>query len=107
MVFKGNPGRKLTRHDKSKCHKDAINNLTNLKIKDAFEKSTDQQTEKNRRTNKQRKIDGPTNREKNKANELYVEKLIRIVHVLARQQFTCQKVKIPKRKFLSDESMSP
>ena len=85
MVFKGNPGRKLT-HDKSKCHKDAINNLANLKIKDAFEKIdgptnreklTDQQTEKNRRTNKQRKIDGPTNREKstdqqtekNKANE--------------------------------------
>ena len=72
-----------------------------------LKKSTDQQTEKNRQTNKQRKIDGPTNREKNKANELYVEKLIRIVHFLARQQFTCQKVKIPKRKFLSDESMSP
>ena len=45
----------LIPHDKSESHKDAINSLKNLKIKDALEK-----------------IDRITNREKNKANELYV-----------------------------------
>ena len=55
VIFKDNPGKKLIPHDKSESHKDAINSLKNLKIKDAFEK-----------------IDRITNREKNKANELYV-----------------------------------
>ena len=66
-VWLHNPGKKLTWHDKLENHKDAINSLTNLKIKDAFEK-----------------IDRQTNWEKNRANELYVKKLIRIVHFLAR-----------------------
>ena len=65
-IFKDNPDKKLILHDKSESHKDAINSLTNLKIKDPFEK-----------------IDGIINREKNKANELYVKKLIKIVHFLA------------------------
>ena len=47
VIFKDNPGKKLTRHVKSESHKDAINTLTKLKIKHAFEK-----------------IDGPRNREK-------------------------------------------
>ena len=52
-----------------------INSIRNLKIKDAFEKS-----------------DRLTNREKTKTNELYVEKLIRIVHFFSTQQFTWQRV---------------
>ena len=47
VFFKDNPGKKLTQHDKSESHKDVINSLINLKMKDVFEK-----------------IDGPTNREK-------------------------------------------
>ena len=43
--------KKLTQHDKSEKHKDAINSLTNLKIKDALEK-----------------IDTPTKREKSRSN---------------------------------------
>ena len=38
VIFKDNLGKKLTRHDKSETHKDAMNSLTNLKIKDQFEK---------------------------------------------------------------------
>ena len=52
-----------------------INSIRNLKIKDAFEKP-----------------DRLTNREKTKTNELYVEKLIRIVHFFSTQQFTWQRV---------------
>ena len=52
-----------------------INSIRNLKIKDAFEKT-----------------DRLTNREKTKTNELYVEKLIRIVHFFSAQQFTWQRV---------------
>ena len=43
--------KKLTQHEKSVKHKDAINSLTNLKIKDALEK-----------------IDTPTKREKSRSN---------------------------------------
>ena len=52
-----------------------INSIRNLKIKDVFEKP-----------------DRLTNREKTKTNELYVEKLIRIVHFFSTQQFTWQRV---------------
>ena len=45
-IFKDNPGKKLTRHDKSDSHIDAIKSVTNLKIKHAFEKTTEQKTEK-------------------------------------------------------------
>ena len=52
-----------------------INSIRNLKIKDVFEKP-----------------DRLTNREKTKTNELYVEKLIRIVHFFSTQQFTWHSV---------------
>ena len=70
-----NPDKKLIWDDKSESHKDAMNSIRNLKIKDAFEKP-----------------DRLTNREKTKTNELYVEKLIRIVHFFNMQQFTWQRV---------------
>ena len=59
----------------NQSHKDAINSIMNLKIKDAFEKP-----------------DRLTNREKTKTNELYVEKLIRIVHFFSTQEFTWQRI---------------
>ena len=90
VIFKDNLGKKLTRHDKSETHKDAMNSLTNLKIKDQFEK-----------------IDGPTNREKNKANELYIEKLIRIVHFLAHNNLPVKELYLKMTKFLSDEINEP
>ena len=67
-----------------------MNSLTNLKIKDQFEK-----------------IDWPTNREKNKANELYIEKLIRIVHFLAHNNLPVKELYLKMTKFLSDEINEP
>ena len=67
-----------------------IYGLINLKVKDAFEK-----------------IDGPTNREKNKANELYVEKLIRIVHFVARNNLPVKELYPKMITFLSDEINEP
>ena len=64
--FKDNPGKKLTCHNESDSHSFALKSLTNLKIKEALEKPDE------------------SNKEKSKANELYIEKLIKIVHFLAR-----------------------
>ena len=68
-------------------HKDAINSLTNLKIKDAFEISTDQQIDK--------------------ATWLYVEKLIRIMHFLARNNVPVKELYEKMIKFSSDEINVP
>ena len=64
--FKDNPGQKLTHHDESDSHGFALESLTNLKIKETLEK-----------------LD-KSNQEKSKANELYIEKLVKVVHFLAR-----------------------
>ena len=64
--FKDNPGKKLTRHDESDSHGFALKSLTNLKIKEALEKPDE------------------SNKEKSKANEFYIEKLVKIVHFLGR-----------------------
>lgn len=54
LSLKDNPSKKLTCHDKSGSHKDAINSLTNVEIKDALEKTN-----------------APTIKEKSKATDLY------------------------------------
>ena len=54
LSLKDNPSKKLTFHDKSGSHKDAINSLTNVEIKDALEKTN-----------------APTIKEKSKATDLY------------------------------------
>ena len=63
--FKDNPGKKLTGNNESDSHGFALKSLTNLKIKEILEKPDE------------------SNKEKSKANELYIEKLIKIVHFLA------------------------
>ena len=60
--FKDNPGKKLTHHDKSDSHGFALKSLTNLKTKETLENPDE------------------SNKEKSKANEPYIEKLIKIVH---------------------------
>ena len=56
--FKDNPCKKLTHHDESDSHGFALKSLTNLKIKEALEKLDE------------------SNKEKSKANELNIEKLL-------------------------------
>ena len=90
VIFKDNPGKKITRNDKSDSHIDAIKNVANLKIKHAFEKN-----------------DGTKNREKNKANELSVEKLSGIMHFLACNNLPVKELYPKMIRFLSDEINEP
>ena len=71
-------------------HKDAVNSLMNLKIKDALEK-----------------INIPTIKEKSKANKLYVKKLIQIVHFIACNNWPVKELYPKMVKFLSDEINEP
>ena len=71
-------------------HKDAVNSLMNLKIKDALEK-----------------INIPTNKEKSKANKLYIKKLIQIVHFLACNNLPVKELYPKMVKVLSDEINEP
>ena len=86
---KDNPGKKLTLHDESDSHGFALKSLTNLKIKEALEKLDE------------------SNKEKSKANELYIEKLIKIVHFLARNNLPVEELYPKMIKFLSDEINEP
>ena len=87
--FKDNPGKKLTCHDNSDKYGFALKSLTNLKIKDTLEKP-----------------DEP-NKEKSKENELYTEKLIKIVHFLARNNLPVKELYPKMIKHLSDEINEP
>ena len=62
VVLADNPGKKLRRHHNSDIHATAVKSLTNWKIEDAVEISE-----------KQREL-------RENANELYISKLIKIVH---------------------------
>ena len=89
VYFKDNPGKKLTCHNESHSHSFALKCLTNLKIKETLEKPDE------------------SNKEKSKANELYIEKLIKIVHFLARNNSPVKELYPKMIKFLSDEINEP
>ena len=87
--FKDNPGKKLTCHNKSDNYSFALKSLTNLKNKDTLEKPDE------------------SNKEKSTENELYTEKLIKIVHFLARNNLPVKELYSKMIKFLSDETNEP
>ena len=64
VVFKENAGKKLRRHGKSKSHKKAILTKANLSIEES--------------------IASKNNEERAHVNELYIGKLVQIVHFLSR-----------------------
>ena len=74
VVFKDNPGKKLRRHANLKPHKDAIESLTHPRMEDTLSPSDD------------------FRQKKESANELYVTKLIRIVHFLARHNLAIKEL---------------
>ena len=76
-------------NDESDSHGFALKSLTNLKIKETLEKPDE------------------SNKEKSKANELYIEKLIKIVHSLARNNLPVKELYPKMIKFLSDEINEP
>ena len=87
--FKDNPGKKLTCHNKSDNYGFALKSLTNLKNKDTLEKPDE------------------SNKEKSTENELYTEKLIKIVHFLARNNLPVKELYPKMIKHLSDEINEP
>ena len=90
VVFKDNPGKKLRHHDGSDSHKEAFIAVTNMRIREAFGKA-DQQTKT----------------EKSQANELYIEKLLRTVHFLARNNLPVKELYPKMINFLSNELNEP
>ena len=70
VKFIDNLGKKIRRHKKSSYHNKAVLAITDLKIQDTIEKSNEE--EENRKF----------------ANKMYVEKLIRIIHFLARNNLS-------------------
>ena len=88
--FKDNPGKKLKRHDDSESHKEEVVTITNLKIDRALNK-TDQHTRY----------------EKRQANELYIEKLLRIIHFLARNNLAVKELYPKVTSFLTNELHEP
>ena len=87
--FNDNPGKKLIRHNESDSHGFALKSLTNRKIKETLEKPDE------------------SNKEKSKANELYIEKLIKIIHFLARNNLPVEELHPKMIKFLFDEINEP
>ena len=89
VVFKDNPGKNLRRHANSKPHKDAIESLTHLRIEDTLSRSED------------------SRRKKESANELYVAKLLRIIHFLARRNLVIKELYKPLVNFIAFELEEP
>ena len=83
VVFKENPGKKLRQHGKSKSHKKAIFAKANLTI----EKS----------------IASKNNEDQVHANELYISKLVHIVHFLSRNNVAVKRLYPKLVEFLSSE----
>ena len=89
VKFNDNPGEKIRRHKKSSYHNKAVLAITNLKIQDTIEKSNEE--EENRKS----------------ANKMYVGKLIRIIHLLARNNLSVKSLYPKMIEFLSEELEEP
>ena len=88
--FKDNPGKKLKRHDDSESHKGAVVTIRNLKTDRALNKA-----------------DQHTRDEKRQANELHREKLLRIIHFLARNNLAVMELYPKVTSFLATELHKP
>ena len=87
VVFKENPGKKLRRHGKSNSHKKAILAEANLTIEES--------------------IASKNNEERAHANELFVGKLVQIVHFLSRNNLALKRLYPKFVEFLSSELQEP
>ena len=88
--FKENPHKKLKQHDNSDSHKEAVVTMTNLKIDWTLNKANQN-----------------TRDEKRQANELYIEKLLRIIHFLARNNLVVKRLYPKVTSFLENEQQEP
>ena len=84
--FKDNPGQKLKRHDVSESHKKPTVTITNLKIERTLNKAGQH-----------------TRDEKRQANELSIEKLLKIIHFLAQDNLAVTELHPDITSFLGNE----
>lgn len=88
VVFKDNPGKKLRRHAKSKDHEKAILAKTSVTIEESI-------------------VATESSKDKTQANELYVGKLVQIVHFLSRNNLSVKSLYPKFVDFLSKEIQEP
>ena len=87
--FKDNAGKKLRRHDKSKPHLQAVEAMANMRIEDTL---------------------GGGNKDiesRNEANQLYIGKLVRVVHFLVRNNLSVKSMYPKLIDFLANELEEP
>ena len=80
----------MKQHDDSGSHKEAVVTMTNLKIDWTLNKANQN-----------------TRDEKRQANELYIEKLLRIIHFLARNNLVVKELYPKVTSFLENEQQEP
>ena len=90
VTFHDNAGKKIWCHDSTESHKQAILGLVNLCIEDTIGSQAKEKSQ-----------------EQNEANNLYIGKLIRIVHFVARNNFPVKNLYQKFIEFLSNELEEP
>lgn len=93
VVFRDNPGKKIRRHVASKLHETAELRLTSKKIESALDKAS--------------QVDEEKRRLKRESNKLYIGKLVKCVHWLARNNLPIKQLYSKLVHFLSDEIQEP
>ena len=88
VIFHGNAGKKLRHHAKSKAHTDAILTITSTRIDEA--------------------LSGPSGiQEKTNINEVYVSKLIKIIHFLGKHNLPIKELHPALLHFLAFDFEEP
>ena len=90
VVLRDNPGKKFRRHNKSKSHVHAKEMKTQVRIEKTLNMA-----------------DKETRKEKENTNELYISKLIKIVHFLGRNNLPVKELYPKLIKFLAEEIEEP
>ena len=89
VTFHDNAGKKLRRHEKSKLHSCAVKAMTNLRIEETLGNADND------------------NENRHEVNNLYIRKLIRCVHFLARNNLSVKALYPKLIDFLANEIQEP
>ena len=89
VVFHDNAGKKLRRHNTSKCHSNAVKAMTNLRIEETLDGGND------------------NTQNRHEVNNLYIGKLIHAVHFLARNNLPVKSLYPKLIDLLANEITEP
>lgn len=93
VKFKDNPGKKIRRHIKSDTHRDAVATITKIRIDSNIKGGENTAS--------------LPNNERRETNTLYISKLVRIVHFLARNNLAVKNLYPKMLSFLAEELEEP